>query len=384
MNKKSIAHLRNQFKEDNELMKISDIFHVYVKKETGEIYHEGSQSFEMVETEQREMFLNNFKSVLKGKLDSKVFALKFKHGIEDSTQTILYDGLNDDSIESWKESMLSIVEKMFGDGSYDMDTVVTFIRGEYSKPTTKRSKESEEGGTDEIYTSKFILCSVNKTDKPKKSLLFDYIEKEFKSNSVLDPIINLSSPLVGFVFPAFNDNSADVNHIIYSAGVANSPDTHFIEKVLNCEDITTSKEDKQNFEKILRQVIGNKVEATKISYLYEKIHLQMADDEGNATMLDVSDIESLLHASGIEDVKDVALAFKEVLDDDSRELKASNVIPNYTSKSIKINTKTADVSISPKELRNLRQITHKGKKCLLIEIEDDAIIEGFELKAEKL
>lgn len=384
MNKKAIAHIKNQFKEDNELMKINDIFHVYVKKETGEIYHEGSQSFEMVEHEQRELFLGNFKKVLTGKLDSKVFELKFKREVEDSTQAILYRGLSVDSVEDWKEDMLAIVGKMFADACYDMDTVVTFIRGEYSKPTMKRSEESEEGGTDEVYKSKFILCSVNKTDQPKKALLFDYNEKEFKANSVLDPVINLTSPLVGFVFPAFNDDSADVNHIIYSAGKANQPDHHFIETVLTCEEITTAQVDKHNFEKILRQVIGNKVEASTISAVYEKINGVMADDEGNATMLDVTDVENILQASGIENVKDVALAFQEVLDDEKRELKASSLIPNYTSKSIKINTKIADVSISPKELRNLRQITHKGKKCLLIEIEEDAMIEGFELKAEKL
>lgn len=384
MNKKSIAHMKNQFKEDNELMKISDIFHVYVKRETGEIYHEGSRSFEMVEHEQRELFLTNFKKVLTGKLDSKIFELKFKRGVEDSTQTILYEGLNVDSVEAWKESMLAIVAKMFGESSYDMDTVVTFIRGEYSKPTMKRSEESDEADTDEVYKSKFILCSVNKTDQPKKALLFDYTEKEFKANNVLDPVINLTSPLVGFVFPSFNDNTADVNHIIYSAGKANHPDNHFIENVLTCEEITTAQADKYNFEKILKQVIGTKVEASTISTVYEKIHDVMTDEEGNATMLDVTDVENILQASGIEDVKNVSLAFQEVLDDENKELKASSLIPNFTTKSIKINTKIADASISPKELGNLRQITHKGKKCLLIEIDEDALVEGFELKPEKL
>ena len=82
------------------------------------------------------------------------------------------------------------------------------------------------GGNDEVYSSQFILCSLNKTDQPKKALLFDYIEKEFKSNNAVDPIINLASPLSGFLFPAFNDNSADVNHILYYAGKVNQPDVY--------------------------------------------------------------------------------------------------------------------------------------------------------------
>ena len=160
--------------------------------------------------------------------------------MEDSTQTILFEGLQAETTEDWKENMLQIVGKMFAHTTYEFDTVVTFIRGEYRKPTRKRDLESEEGGDDEVYSNQFILCSLNKTDQPKKALLFDYIEKEFKSNNAFDPIINLTSPLSGFLFPAFNDNSADVNHILYCAGKANQPDGTFIEEVLNCEEIITA------------------------------------------------------------------------------------------------------------------------------------------------
>ena len=57
--------------------------------------------------------------------------------MEDSTQTILFEGLQAESTEDWKENMLQIVGKMFANTAYEFDTVVTFIRGEYRKPTTK-------------------------------------------------------------------------------------------------------------------------------------------------------------------------------------------------------------------------------------------------------
>ena len=177
--------------------------------------------------------------------------------------------------------MLQIVEKMFAHTVYEFDTVVTFIRGEYRKPTRKRDLESEEGGNDEVYSSQFILCSLNKTDQPKKALLFDYIEKEFKSNNAVDPIINLDSPLSGFLFPAFNDNSADVNHILYCAGKVNQPDGTFIEEVLNCEDIITAAEDKDCFELILKKVMGDEVDSRVISNVYEEIDKMVQENEEN-------------------------------------------------------------------------------------------------------
>ncbi|MEH7097240.1 DUF4317 domain-containing protein [Neobacillus vireti] len=389
MNKKDIANIRKQFKLDNYLLQIKEIFNVYVKKETGEIYHQISQPFQMLEHEAQELFLTNFKKVLSGHLDAKLFELKFRRDVEGSTQTILFEGLRTDSPDEWQENMLQIVEKMFAHAVYEFDTVVTFIRGEYRMATKKRDLESEQGGDDEVYSSEFILSSLNKTDQPKKALLFDYIEKEFKSNNAVDPIINLTAPLSGFLFPAFNENAADVNHILYYGGKVNQPDESFIEQVLNCEEIITAVEDKDSFEQILKMVMGDEVDSRVISNVYEEIDKIVQDyeesedrDESESPMLDSRDIEHILEISGVEDVDTAKVehAFKSVVDDEKHEIKATNILP----KAIKINTKVADLSISPKELKNMQYITYNGKRCLLIEIDEDVIVEGFKLETRQL
>ena len=386
MNKNDIANIRKQFKLNNDLMKIREIFNVYVQKESGEIYHHISQPFEMLEQEAQELFLQNFKKVLTGNLDTKLFELKFRYEVEDSTQNILFQGLHVGSSD-WQENMLQIVEKMFAHTVYEFDTVVTFIRGEYQKATRKRDPESEVGGNDEVYSSHFILCSVNKTDQPKKALLFDYIEKEFKANNAVDPIINLAAPLSGFLFPAFNDNSADVNHILYCAGKVNQPDETFVEEVLNCEETITAAEDKDCFELILNKVIGDVVDSTVISNVYEEIDKIVQEskedkEESEEPLLDYKDVERILTVSGVEDVNTAKVehAFKTVVADEKHEFKASSVVP----KSIKIETKVANVSISPTDLKYVKYITYDGKRCLLLEIDEDVVVEGFRLESETI
>ncbi|MFD2443847.1 DUF4317 domain-containing protein [Bacillus sp. CGMCC 1.16607] len=383
MNKKDIANIRKQFKLDNNLLTIREIFNVYVQKESGEIYHHISLPFQMLEKEAQELFLANFKKVLTGDVDTKLFELKFQHEVEGSTQTTLFQGLHSGS-QDWQEYMLQIVGKMFAHAVYEFDTVVTFIRGEYRKPTRKRDAESDIGGDDEVYSSQFILCSLNKTDQPKKALLFDYIEKEFKSNNATDPIINLAAPLSGFLFPAFNDNAADVNHILYYAGKVNQPDETFIDAVLNCEDIITAGEDKDCFEIILNKVIGDQVETKIISNVYEEIDKivqeSVENEDSEAPRLDYRDIGRILEVSGVEnvDIAKVEHAFKDVIDDEKHEFKANNLIP----KSIKINTSVANLSINPKDLKNVKYIMYQGKRCLLLEIDEDVVIEGFRLESE--
>ena len=386
MNKKDIANIRKQFKLDNDLMMIREIFNVYVKKESGEVYHYIGQPFQMLELEAQELFLANFKKVLTGSLDAKLFELRFQRDVEESTQSILFEGLRADTTEDWKEHMLQIVGKMFAHSVYEFDTVVTFIRGEYRKVTKKRGAESEEGGNDEVYSNEFILCSLNKTDQPKRALLFDYVEKEFKSNNAFDPIINLTAPLAGFMFPAFNDNSADVNHILYLSGKSNQPDESFILDVLNCEEIITAGEEKDCFELILNHVIGDEVESKVIANVYEEIDKivqeNIESEESEPPKLDYRDIGRILEVSGVENVDSAKVehAFKAVIDDEKHEFKASSLLP----KMIKIETKVANVTINPKELKNLKYITYQGKRCLLLEVDEDVVLEGFRLETESL
>ena len=385
MNKKDIANIRKQFKLDNDLLKISDIFNVYIRKESSDIYHEESHPFGMLDQEQQELFMSNFKKVLTGQVDVKLFEVKFKREAENHSQYILHDGLQASDVEDWKEQMLLMVEKMFKDVQYEHDMVVTFIRGSYFKPTKRSSEEAETSDRDEVYTTPFILCSINQTIQPKRSLMFDYIEKEFKSSIVVDSIINLTSPVAGFLYPSFTENSADVNRVLYSAGKPNQPDYHFIEHVLNGEEIMTALEDKAVFEEIVKVVAGDELDATTIANVYEEINRMMDEEEEEDTpKLDYKDVERVLKVSGVEDVnpEKVEMAFQRVIDDEKYELKASSILPKYNAKSIKINTKVANISISPQDLKYVRQVNFNGKRCLLIEVDEDTLVEGFKLIPE--
>ncbi|CAM3276769.1 DUF4317 domain-containing protein [Filibacter tadaridae] len=393
MNKKDVAAFRKQFKLDTDLLKIIDIYKVYIKQESSDIFHEESQPFALLDQEQQELFLTNFKKVLGGKLDMKLFEVSFAPQAEehtDHTQRLLYEGLHTKEVVDWKSNMQSIAQKMVQDVQYEKDIVVTFIRGNYFKPTKRHSDEEEVADRDEVYKNPFILCSMNQTELPKRSLVFDFIGREFKSSAMTDPIINLASPIGGFLFPVFTDNAADVNHILYAAGKTNKPDMRFIEDVLDGEEIMTAEDDKAVFEEIIKEVVGEEVNTKTLANVYDEINsMLVVEDEGEGEYLptlDTIEMERVLKASGVKDVstEKVERAFQKVLEDKTYEMKASHVVPSYASKSIKIETKVANIAISPQDLRYVRQVTVDGKRCILIEVEEDTVIEGFKQVPEEL
>src|SRR5699024_3968507 len=354
-----------------------------VQKESGDIYHHVNQPFGMLDRESQELFLENFKKVLTGQLDAKLFELSFKKDVEDSTQDTLFEGLRAEEPEDWQDYMLDIVEKMYTHKVYDFDTVVTFIIGEYREPTMKRSLESEEGGTDHVYANKFILCSLNKTTQPKNALVFDYIEKEFKSNTEVDPVIHLTTPLSGFLFPVFTDNAANVNHILYNCGKVNQPDESFIEETLTCEEISTAEEDKDTFQLIVHDLAGERVNSDVVSSIYEEIDKRIQESEDNeedeAPSFNYRDVSDILRTSGVENVDSSTVkdAFTKITANDRHTFKAQNLLP----KAVKINTEVANLSLSPKDLKNVKYIMHNGKRCLLLEIDEEVEIEGFQLES---
>lgn len=386
MNKKDIASFRRQLKTENDLLRIDEIFNVYIMKDSSEIYHQESAPFEMLEKEQQELFMNNFKRALAGQLDRKLFELKFARDVENSSQLILHQALLSGESEAWKSNMLEIVAKILEVKQYEQDIVLTFIRGEYLKKVKPYRGESEESSRDKVFSHSFIMCTINTTQDPKKELLFDYVEKEFKYNFIVDPIIDLNAPIGGFLFPAFTEGQSDVNHVLYSAGKSKELDFAFIEDVLNAEEVMTAEEDKVIFEEVVKDLAGDQMTTATLANVYEEIQRVIEETAPEDTAkLDYRDVETVLSSSGIEGVETekVEEAFKNVIDDANFELKADNVVPNYNSKSIKIQTKIADIKVSPQDLRYVRQMRLNGKLCLVIEVEENTVIEGFEMIPEE-
>ncbi|MBB3114564.1 hypothetical protein FHS18_006685 [Paenibacillus phyllosphaerae] len=387
MIKKELAHIRKQFKLDHDLLQIYDILNVYIQKDTEEIYHYECQPFGMVDREKQELYMQNFKKLLTGELDQKLFELKFQEEAEEPSQVLLHQGMITGDTEEWMNLMLVLVEKMLKDNRYEKDTVVTFIRGQYYRPTKARNDEAEQTGKDEMFAHPFILGSVNSTEQPRKTLQFDYVEREFKYSVIVDPIIKLSTPEQGFFFPSVTDNYSDVNRVLYCAGKANELNLHFVEQVLTAERTVTAHEERGFFEEIVKEVAGDYLDASTIAQVYESVHQVIESHESEEPpRLDYTDVERILTASGVEDVttEKVELAFQSVIDDKHYEIKANSVMPKYTSKSIKIETKVATISISPQDLRYVRQVNYQGKRCIMIEVDEDAVIEGFTLTTETL
>jgi len=390
MNKKELADIRKEFKLDSGMMKIQEIYSVYLKKDNVQIdyeavIHSEFDYFDRMDMDKKELFLGNFKKVLTGALDTKIFELDFQNiEEENNTQKLLSSALKTSNKDEIESHINKIIKKIAANYKYETDIVVTFIKAEYWLGSSHRNMDTNESIDDAVQAFNFILSTVNKIDIPKRTLKFDYTDKEFKANSALDSVINLNAPLEGFMFPSLTSGYSDINKILYYASKPKELNTAFIENVLNCGFKFTAEDEKNCFGDILKSIIGDKIKPELMQDIYANIYeLSEQAQDGETPILGAHDVKNILNNCGAEIICDIETVFEETCGI-KYDFKINNIVPEFNSKSIKITSEIANITLTPKDLNSVKQVRNKdGRRCLLIEIEEDIVIEGFKLETEE-
>lgn len=85
---------------------------------------------------------------------------------------------------------------------------------------------------------------------------------------------------------------------------------------------------------------------------------------------------------GAKDVEVLDKVFDESCGKDYK-FSAKNIVPNFKSKSLKVWNEDISISVNPKNLSSIKQVKGtNGERCLLIELNDDVLVEGFKLATE--
>lgn len=384
MNKEDIASIRRELKINNSKLKLREIRSYYIKQESKDILCSEELHFDMMDEERKELYLKGFKKILSGKIDSKIFELEFKDNKlgENTTQKHMLDTLR---TEDFREATLTIVNKILEETCeiYEMDFMISFIRGEVYKSARKENNELDD---EKAYTLGFFIGSICPIIIPKKSLKFDFEEREFKTSVPMNVIINTEAPFEGFMFPAFSEDAAETDKIVYYTQKENKPNPLFVENILDCEFKSTAKADKERFLEVVRDVVGAEIEPEVVSNIYEELgrRLDAEAESGEVSLIGLKDMERILENSGINTGDKLRSSFLGVVGAENYEFKASSITPNYGTKSIKIDNNTAAITIGPQDLKNVKQVTKDGIRYLMIRIDDSATLEGFDLVTEEL
>jgi hypothetical protein len=117
--------------------------------------------------------------------------------------------------------------------------------------------------------------------------------------------------------------------------------------------------------------------------IYERINEVAAtcdEESGEVPVVNIDHVKGILEDIGVGSTSELELAFDTYVGQ-QYDFKVQNILPDFNSKSIKITSESANIMLTPKDLSSIRQVKDKnGRKCLLIELTDDVVIDGFKLE----
>lgn len=378
MNKKDLSIIRKHFKLESERLNIGEIYNICCKSNKTVLYSK-KESFFMLDEDIQEMYLKLFKKIITGTIDSKIFELGFNNNDTYDYKKHLSNLLNNE-LES--SDVNKLVDNILKEYKYDTDILISLINCKLVIPI--KNKSTDETDKENSYIYDFTICCVSKIQLNNPNLTLDIKEKEIKLDTDFSSLA-IKSPIEGFIYPVLSDGYVNFDKVLYNTSKSNHLNQSFLNNVIGCNDKLTSKEEKQIFNEALASALGSTIKTETLYNIYENL-LNINADEENPTSetISLNDLDKVLKKEGLDKTENIRTTLKNSsIGETEFNFKVDNIIPKK-SNSIKITNNDIDISLASKDLNKIKQINNKGKKCLIIELNDDISIDGFKVISETL
>ena len=372
MIKQEISKIKKLFTERN--CSIARICGCYVDGEKNK-KTELKQAFLALPEEEMFKYFEILRKSLSGTIGKNLLNLEFplKSETEGGTQEFLLrlrdSRLKDDALlEQFYDRIIESYEYV---GNY----LILLIHDTYDVPGRTKDGAEMEDASDEVY--EYILACICPVDLSKTGLSYNAAENTFQ-NRLRDWVVGM--PDTAFLFPAFNDRSADIHSTLYYSKDAAELKDEFIDKVLGCPVPLPADCQKEAFQALVEEVMGDNcsVEAVKnIHYELTEV-VQEHKEDPEPVVLDKNKVKTIFAKSGLDD--DSMDAFDQCYDDTvgpDTELMLDNI---YSSRSFEVNTPDVTVKVKPERTDLVETKVIDGRQCLVIDLQGTAEVNGVAVK----
>ena len=253
--------------------------------------------------------------------------------------------------------------------------LILLIHDAYDVPGRTKDGAEMEDASDEVY--EYILACICPVDLSKTGLSYNAEENTFQ-NRLRDWVVGM--PDTAFLFPAFNDRSADIHSTLYYSKNAADLKDDFIDKVLGCSIPLPADCQKEAFQALVEEVLGDDCSVEAIKNIHEELTeiVQEHKEDPDPVVLDKNTVETIFAKSGLDD--DSMEAFDQCYDytvGSDTELLLDNI---YSSRSFEVKTQVVTVKVNPDRTDLVETKLIDGRRCLVIDLQESAEVNGIDVK----
>lgn len=371
MNKKEIAEIKKQLNPTRQT--ITRICGCYVSAEKEKITT-FSQSFGILEEEEIFKYLDIFKKSLSGTLGKNLLNMEFPVESEEEggTEKFLYDlrqsHLEDDGLLD--EFYDKVIDSYITGESY----LILLISNAYDVPGKGTDELEMFDASDEVYDYfQAVICPV---DLAKPALSYDRETQSFHS---LNRQWIVGMPVLGFLFPAFNDRGNDIHSVLYYS--KDSEDLHFdfTDRLLGCALPLSAGLQKEAFQQVVEQALGENCSFEMVKEIHDTLReaAEEAKDDPDPVSFGKHDVKVILSKAGAEDddLRDFDTVYDENVGEDGR-IQAANVMPRTK---FEVHTPDITISVSPDRTDLIEERMIDGRRCLVIPVTEELTVNGIRI-----
>lgn len=250
------------------------------------------------EDEQHKYF-DIFKKALSGTSGKNLLDMDFSVDAfdEQGARSFLYN-LRDSELKD--EHLLDeFYDRVIETFSYVGHYIILLVNQNYDVPAITTDNIEMEDASDEVY--RYLLCCICPVKLSKAGLGYDEQQNTIRD---LDRSYMVDFPDTAFLFPAFTDRSEDGNRVLLYSKSADSLQQNFIANVLDCYIPIPASSQKEGFQEVLADTLGEDCAYETILNIHENLNEMIAENKENATgepvALDKEKMRDLFEKSGVK------------------------------------------------------------------------------------
>lgn len=373
MNKKEISEIKKQFTPAHCC--ITRICGCYVdaeKKKKTEL----NRTFLGLPEEEMFKYFDIFRKTLSGSLGKNLmnmdFPLKeeYSGGAQEFLLQLKNSSLEDSSLTN------ALFDKIIEHYNYPENYYIILIHAAYDVPGRTKDGLEMEDASDETYS--FLLCSICPVSLSKAGLCYNE-QTNCIEDRTRDWVVGM--PDLGFLFPVFNDRSTDIHSLLYySKNTAEFPE-EFIQQLFGCTAPLTAAGQKETFNAIIEETLGNDCDLDTVRNIHEKLGEIMlaAKEEPEPVILAKEEVKNLLASSGIADNKldSFEQNYTALSGESPKPFMVSNLV---NTRKFEIKTPDVQINVAPERMDLVETRVLDGRHCLVIPMEDNVEVNGIRVR----
>lgn len=328
--------------------------------------------------QENENYMSIFRKVLSGQIGQTLTPLAFPAESDDLLLRVRDTELNDEEslqalftrliagIRAEHPDLQSVEEAQTAD-----NWLILLLHDHMDVRNRDVNREIDYENSDRSFS--YILCAVCPVKRDKSALRYDPSDSIFRERA---PEWLAGAPVLGFLFPLFEDGAADVNTILFFSKDSRDAHEAFLKAAFNVEAVMPAAEQTENFQMLLAQSLGTECSLDVIQEMHEAVTGLIEEQDKNAEplMLTRKDVARVLTDGGVSPER--VEAFQEGFD---ATFGAGAMIPAVnlvTPKQFKVDLPSVSIKVDPKQADLLETRVIDGRSYLLIPIDGDISVNG--------